>query len=122
MTPMEGPQQQVPVSVRFALHAGDRDPYEVVDDAFLPLLVTRAGGGAAPTEGQALQLEGAEVSAVVRVADALHVRVFNPTAERTTVRIAGRHGWLIDLRGRPLVPFEGTFDLAPWQIATAAIT
>ena len=122
MTPMEGPQQQGRVSVAFALHVGDRDPYEVVDDAFVPLLVTQAGGGSAPTDGEALRITGAEVSAVVRVGGALHVRVFNPTADAATVRVDGRQGWLVDLRGRPLEPFEGSFTLRPWGIATAALT
>ena len=36
----------------------------------------------------------------------------------TTVTIDGRAGWLLDLRGRPVQPFEGSFDLSPWQIAT----
>jgi hypothetical protein len=121
LTPMEGPQQQGPVSARFALHVGDRDPYAVVDDAFLPLLVTRAGGGPRPVVGTALDVSGAEVSAVVRHAGALHVRVHNPSAEPTTVVVAGRRGWLVDLRGRPLAPFEERFPLGPWAIATAAL-
>jgi mannosylglycerate hydrolase len=121
LTPMEGPQQQGQVSARFALHVGERDPYAVVDDAFLPLLVTRAGGGTRPSAGSALQVTGAEVSAVVRVAGALHVRVHNPSPEPTTVAIDGRRGWLVDLRGRPLAPFEGSFALGPWAIATAAL-
>jgi len=65
---------------------------------------------------------GAEVSAIVRRAGALEVRVFNPSASPTTVDLDGRSGWLIDLRGRPLEPFEGGFALRPWAIATARIT
>ena len=123
LTAMEGPQQQTRVSASFAVHAGDRDPFSVVDDAFLPLLVTRGGGSDATgaETGQALSVTGAEVSAIVREAGQLRVRVFNPTAEPTTVTIDGRHGWLVDLRGRPVAPFEGTFPLAPWQLATAAL-
>jgi alpha-mannosidase len=124
LTPMEGPQSQGAAATTFAVHVGgDRDPYAVVDDAFLPLLVTRGGGAGAPgtTSGQALSVTGAEVSAVLREAGQLHVRVFNPTAAPTTVTIDGRRGWLLDLRGGPLRPFESTFDLAPWQIATAAL-
>jgi hypothetical protein len=124
LTPMEGPQQQTRVSASFAIHVGDRDPYAIVDDAFLTLLVTRGGGAGAPgpDAGHALSVTGAEVSAIVREAGQLHVRVFNPTDEATTVTIDGRQGWLIDLRGRPITPFEGTFDLSPWQIATATLT
>jgi hypothetical protein len=123
LTPMEGPQSQGRAEARFAVHTGGRDPYAVVDDAFLPLLVTRGGGVGAPggPTGQALSVTGAEVSAVFREAGQLHVRVVNPSAEPATVTIEGRRGWLLDLRGRPLRPFEGTFELAPWQIATAAL-
>ena len=92
----------------------------MVDDLSLPLQVTRGGGEAATgaLTGQALSISGAEVSAIVREAGQLVVRVFNPSAEPATVRIDGREGWLLDLRGRPLQPFEGSFDLKPWQIAT----
>ncbi|MFZ6004750.1 MAG: alpha-mannosidase [Actinomycetota bacterium] len=121
LTAMEGPQQQGPVSATFAIHLGDRDPFAVVDDAFLPLLVTRAGNGSQPGSGQALSVSGAEVSAVVRDAGSIHVRVFNPTDRDATVAIDGQRGWLLDLRGRPLRPFEGAFSLGPWQIATAAL-
>ncbi len=121
MTPMEGPQQQGPVSASFALHLGDRNPYAVADDVLVPLLATRAGSGSGPADGQALSVSGAEVSAVVREGGALHVRVFNPTDDPAQVAIEGRHGWLVDLRGRPVAPFEGTFELEPWAIATAAL-
>jgi hypothetical protein len=120
LTPMEGPQSQHRVEARFALHLGGRDPYAVVDDLSLPLQVSRGGGAAAtgPSTGQALAVAGAEVSALVRDAGQLVVRLFNPRPTATTVTIEGRAGWLVDLRGRPLQPFEGTFDLNPWQIAT----
>ena len=121
LTPMEGPQQQGPVEASFAVHVGERDPYALVDDAFLPLLVTRGGNSSGPPAGQALAVTGAEVSAVVREAGALHVRVFNPSDAPTTVTFEGRQGWLLDLRGRPLRSFEGSVELAPWQIATAAL-
>lgn len=123
LTPMEGPQSQGPAVATFAVHVGGRDPYAVVDDAFLPLLVTRGGGTGATgtTSGQVLSVTGAEVSAVVREGGQLLVRVFNPTAAPATVTIDGRRGWLLDLRGRPLRPFESAFDLGPWQIATAAL-
>ncbi len=122
LTPMEGPQVQGPMTARFALHVGARNPYELVEEAFVPLLVTRAGGGDLSRCGQALSIMGAEVSAVVRVAGAVRVRVFNPTAAASTVRIDERAGWLVDLRGRPVAPFEGSFELAPFQIATAALS
>jgi hypothetical protein len=123
LTPMEGPQSQHRVEARFAVHVGARDPYALADDATLPLQVTRGGGdgGSRPADGQVLPIGGAEVSAITREAGGLHVRLFNPSPTAATVTIEGRHGWLLDLRGRPLRPFEGTFDLGPWQVATAAL-
>jgi alpha-mannosidase len=122
LTPLEGPQQQGRVEARLALHVGDRDPYAVVDDAFLPLAVTRAGHGARSRNDRALDISGAEVSAVVRDAQgALQVRVFNPSAEPTTVLLPGRQGALVDLRGRIVGGFDGSFALRPWGIATAVL-
>jgi hypothetical protein len=31
---------------------------------------------------------------------------------------APARGWVIDLAGRPVAPFEGQIELRPWQIAT----
>ena len=125
-TSMEGPQLQKPIAVCYALAVGeDVDAYALVEDAFVPLLVTRAGGGSGdqPESGQALSVHGAQVSAVRRsAAGALEVRVFNPTADVTTVTIDGRTGWLIDLRGRPVEAFAGSFELAPHAIATAMLS
>jgi alpha-mannosidase len=114
---MLGPQQ-----LRYAVHSGGRDPYAVVDDAQLALLVARPrGGDPAGEEGGALSLEGAEVSALTRANRRLEVRVFNPTPAPTTVSIEGRQGWLVDLRGRTVGSFEGSFELRPWGIATAVL-
>jgi hypothetical protein len=74
-----------------------------------------------PATGTGLAVEGAVVSATVRDGDALVVRVVNPTDEPTEVRLGDRAGWLVDLRGRPLEPFEGTFTLRPRGVATASI-
>jgi hypothetical protein len=120
--PADAAQMVGPVCVRSALHIGDADPYALVDDAFLPLeRVQSGGGGTRPPRGSALTIEGAEVSAIVRRAGALELRVFNPTAVETRVDLGGRSGWLIDLRGRPLEPFDGGFALRPWGIATARL-
>jgi alpha-mannosidase len=117
---MEGPQMIGPVEARYALHVGDRDPYEIVEDAFVPLAVVRAeGGGSRPVAGTALTVEGAKVSALRRVPGGLELRVFNPSPEPTQVVVGDRSGWLIDLRGRPIAPFDGGFPLGPHAIATA---
>jgi mannosylglycerate hydrolase len=121
----EGSQMLGRHVLRYGLQMGDEPSaaYRAVDDAFLPLLVTRApGGGDRPDRGEALSVAGAEVSAVVRESGQLVVRVFNPSDEPTTVRIDGRQGWLVDLRGRPLEPFESEFALGPWAIATIRLS
>jgi mannosylglycerate hydrolase len=122
--PLEGPQLQGPVVVRYGVAVGaDADPYELVDAAFLPLQVVQApGGGNRPASGRELGVEGgAQVSALRRAPGGLELRVFNPGSVATTVTVEGRKGWLVDLRGRPLVPFEGSFDLPPGRIATARV-
>ena len=86
-----------------------------------PLLVTRAGGGNRPADGQALDVDGAAVSSLRHVAGRIELRVFNPSDDITTVTLDGRSGWLVDLRGRALEPFTGTFELGPWRIATAVL-
>lgn len=121
--PLEGPRLLGPVDVRYGVCVGDDvDPYALVDDAFLPLeVVPTDGGGRRPASGSALALDGAEVSAVVRRGGALEVRVYNPRPEATVVRMPGRAGWLVDLRGEVVEPFEGEFPLRPFGIATARI-
>jgi mannosylglycerate hydrolase len=139
LTPMEGPQLQQPLTLRYAVATGELDPYALADDVLVPLVVARppgasrgmgpapppaadAGAGAGPDAGSALTVEGAEVSAVVRDGGTLVVRLFNPRPAATTVTIEGRSGWLVDLRGRPEQPFEGSFELRPWGLVTAALT
>ena len=134
---LEGPQLQKRLTRRYAVAVGDVDPFALADEVLVPLQVVEPsqgaelsepsdgpGGSAAdlPAAGSALAVEGAVVSAVVREGGALIVRVFNPHDEPAEVHIDGRHGWLVDLRGRPLAPFEGSFTLRPWGIATAALS
>jgi hypothetical protein len=37
------------------------------------------------------------------------------------VTLPGHSGWLVNLRGYPERPFEGSFDLRPFGIATARL-
>jgi hypothetical protein len=120
--PADGAQLQGPVRAQYLVHAGDADPYALVDDLLHPLAVTRARGGRRSTEGQALDVDGAVVSSLRQVAGRLEVRVFNPSSDITVVSIDGRSGWLVDLRGRALEPFAGSFELGPWRIATAVLS
>ena len=127
---VEGPQMAGPHQVRYAVQTGEADPYALVDDAFLPLVLVDPGRIAGMADrpagpessGQALGVSGAEVSSVMRTGGGqLVVRVWNPSDRPTTVVIEGRQGWLVDLRGHPVEPFEGRFELAPWRIATATL-
>ena len=129
--PVEGAQLQGPVVRRYAVAVGDVDPWALADEAFAALeAVWGTGRGPRPPVGSALRVEGAQVSALRRVAGGLELRVFNPTAAETTVAVPGHTGWLVDLRGRPLgsghegqapEPFDGSFLLRPWGIATARL-
>jgi hypothetical protein len=142
LTPVEGAQLQRVVTVSYAVALGDVDPYALADDVLVPLVVAEDGPalaashgtvrGATPTGGDGarprgrrsgtpLAVSGAEVSAVRREGSTLVVRVFNPTGGTTTVTVEGRSGWLVDLRGRPLTPFDGSIELRPHGIATLAM-
>ncbi len=120
---VEGPQMLGRQTLRYCLHVGDRDPYELADQAWVPLEVVRGlGSGDRGPTGTLLSVTGAEVSAVQRVAGSLEVRVFSPSSGETIVRVEGRSGWLVDLRGRPVAPFDGSFSLPPWAVATARLS
>ena len=129
LTPVEGLQlvgERIEARYAIALDGGavgDVDPWALADDVLLPLeVVGSLGGGWRPSEGTALEVGGAEVTAVRRQAGLLEVRVFNPTGHTVTVTTGTRSGWLVDLRGQPQQPFEGSFDLRPHGIATARLT
>jgi hypothetical protein len=120
--PLEGPQMQGPLSVRYAIHGGGRDPYRLADEVWVPLeVVSGAGLVDGPERGSALTVGGAEVSALQVVEDRIEIRVFNPRPEPATVVVEGRSGWLVDLRGARQERFEGWFSLRPWGIVTARL-
>ena len=123
LTPVDGLQMAGRrITLSYALAVRHDDPYALADDVLLPLdVVAASGGGTRPARGSALGIEGAQVSALHRVAGAAEVRVFNPTPYPTTVTIHGHSGWLVDLRGYPEQPFEGSFALRPFGIATARL-
>jgi hypothetical protein len=110
------------ITLAYALALGHDDAYALADDVLLPFeIVSAPGGGARPASGSALGIEGAQVSAVRRVGGVLEVRVFNPTPRPSRVTLPGHSGWLVNLRGYPEAPFEGSFDLRPFGIATARL-
>ena len=141
--PSAAAQLQGPLKMRYAVHVGDDNPYALVDEAFLPLIV--AGTGAlddaeetqsptAPSVHQVdtnvraeslLDVKGAEVSALHRSSDdpdTLVLRVFNPTSATTTLTVKGRTGTLVNLRGEGDEPFDGSCEIAPWAIQTVHLT
>jgi hypothetical protein len=123
LTPVEGLQMRGKrVTLRYALALDCDDPYALADDLLLPLETTASlGGGTRPASGSELTVHGAEVSALQRVGGVLELRVFNPTPAPTVVSVPGRAGWLVDLRGYPTEPFEGSFELRAFGIATARL-
>jgi mannosylglycerate hydrolase len=123
LTPVEGLQMRgKTVTLHYALEVDCADPYALADDVLLPLeTVASLGGGDRAASGHMLAVHGAQVSALHRVGGVLEVRVFNPTDTPAVVSFAGRSGWLVDLRGYPVAPFEATFELRPFGIATARL-
>lgn len=124
LTPVEGLQMvDRRVTLRYAIVVGNVDPWALADDVLLPLEVIDApGGGNWPTRSSALELTGAVVSAIRRHEGLLQVRLFNPHDEPRRVSFAKRSGWVVDLRGAPLAPFDESFELRGHGIATVRVT
>ncbi|MER3452693.1 MAG: hypothetical protein C4344_03190 [Acidimicrobiia bacterium] len=122
--PVAGAQMLGPLTLRYAFCLDPTaDPYALVDDAFLPLrALSSPGGGTREPEGTALTVAGAEVSALRRVPGGLELRVFNPRPVPTDLHVPKRSGWVVDLRGRPLEPFEDSRPLRPFEICTLVLT
>jgi len=128
--PLEGPQLQVPQRAEYALmlHAGDwraADCYGAADAFLVPLERARVAphtNGNRAAQGAVLRVDGAEVSAVQRVPGGLAVRVFRTAADagRVAIELDGvpARGFVVDLRGRPVVAFEGELELRPFEIAS----
>lgn len=116
--------------VSFVLHVGGRDPYAVADEAFTPLLTARFPGGSGlgdpAASGQALSVEGAEVSALRRRPDGrLELRVVETAGADATVTVSrdatAVTGHTTDLAGTEQSTFDGTLQLRPHQIQTLAL-
>lgn len=126
-TPTPDAQMLGDHELRLALHVGGRDPYAVADEAFTPILTARFPGGEGlgdpDASGQALDVRGAEVTAVTTRPDGrVEVRVVNTADEPATLTIADRTGERTDLRGEPTGDrFDGTLALRPREIATVAL-
>lgn len=134
---LEGPQLQGRRTLRYAVALDADDPYALAEEAFCDLpVVASLGGGSFALEASLLSVSGAELSALRRVGGGvLEMRVFNPSGDTRFVEVrAGTgptpdpdsrqvpvRGQLVDLRGRHLAGFEGSFELGPHRIATARL-
>jgi len=133
LDPLEGPQLQGRHVVDYALlpHRGDwrsARVHDAADEFLVPLERVRAGGVAGasrPPAGRVLRVEGAEVSAVVREAGWLVLRIFNASPKSSVATVehdeSPARGWRVDLLGRPNDTFEGSVELRPWEIATLRV-
>jgi len=107
------------IRASYAVAVADVDPFAMAEAVLLPLeVVTGPGGGWRPADGRALQIDGAPVTAVRRRAGGIEVRLHNPRPEPATVNLGDRHGWLVDLLGRPQEPVAASLTVAPGAIAT----
>jgi hypothetical protein len=119
---VDGPQLLGPLELRYGVALGEGDPYALADDAWLPLEALDApGGGELGASGSLLEVSGGQISSLRRVDGLLELRVFNPTEAPARINLAGRHGWLVDLRGQAVEAFSDGFDLRPWGLATARL-
>ena len=109
------------ITTNYALMIDCNDPYEFMDDVFLPFEVIDAKGDGYRTEyGQLLELHlgTAKVSALKRSGESIELRLFNPTSNPTHISIDGYTGEIVDLTGKVLDSFSGYVDLRPFGIIT----
>ncbi len=122
LTEVEGLQLQGKrITANYALMIDCNDPYEFMDNVFLPLEVLYSeGGGYRPECGQFLKLHtgAAKVSALRRSSGYMELRLFNPTGNTTYINIDGHTGEVVDLAGKVLSTFNGSTDLRPFGIVT----
>jgi len=133
---LEGPEMLGSLCVNYAVTTASIDPYELVDDAFLPLIVVPSlGGGEREPAGALVEISGAELSSLRRVGpDLVEVRAFNPRATPSVLQVcrpvekAGEPssravvGSQVDLRGRAIGRFGGTLPLGPFEIVTLRLS
>jgi 2-O-(6-phospho-alpha-D-mannosyl)-D-glycerate hydrolase len=131
--PVEGAQLPGLRRVSYAVmpHRGDwraADCYGAADAFLVPLERARVPATTTrrlPKTGQRLAVEGAEVSALLRNTSALVLRLFRTAPDDGTVTVdldgTPARGWIVDLRGAPIAPFEGAVTMRPWEIVTLQI-
>jgi alpha-mannosidase len=131
---LDGAQLQRPLAVDYAIvvHRGgvhDVDLPGAADDVLVPMERVRGGGwpGAhEPARGRRLEVDGAEVTAVLRDPHGgLVVRAVNLRPEATVLTVARDDspmgGEVVDLTGATLAPFRGRVELGPWELVTVRL-
>jgi hypothetical protein len=109
------------ITLAYALALGHDDPYALADDVLLPFEVVSAlGGGAVPPRERARHRGGAGERAAPGGRGPRGPRLQSHPSP-STVTLPGHSGWLVNLRGYPERPFEGSFELRPFGIATARL-
>ena len=100
------------------------DPYALADDVLLPLEPVQSLGRWHRARPRAAhwRSHGAEVErAPPRRRRARGPGLQPDPDDDRRWSFPGRAGWLVDLRGYPQEPFEGSFELRPFGIATARL-
>ena len=120
---LEGAQVRKTLTLRYVLALdADLDPYELADRAWSPLVVAQSeGGGDLAAGGSHLEVQGLAVDALQREGDAVVLRGHEPAGRPGELRLPGRTGTLVDLRGREVGTFEGAMALRPHQIVTVRL-
>ena len=123
MDALEGPQMLGPVDVPYALAVADVDPYALADDVLRPApgvgLVRWRRPPRPRHRADRRRRRGVVGPPECRCARGAGVQPDGPDDDGRDC--PGRSGWLVDLRGRPVAPFEGAFPLRPHGIATARL-
>jgi alpha-mannosidase len=131
LDPLEGPQLQRRLALDYAVvpHRGGWQAAGLpaaADDFLVPLERVRGGGwpgATGPATGRALQVDGAEVSALLRdETGALTLRVVNLSPHPGVVTVTrddeAVDGDVVDLTGAVQAEFTGRAPLRPWEILT----
>jgi hypothetical protein len=134
---LEGAQTLRPLSLRYAIRLDGAgapvDPYALADHVWNPLLAATApGGGDLGDRGSMLAVDddggrgvrdGAlDVDAVLRdAAGRLVVRAHATGDGGAVLALPGRHGAVVDLRGRELDTFTGHLEVDPHRIVTVRL-
>ena len=116
---MPGPQ-----AFTYAVALDCADPWSLAETLWSPLIALRAhGGGPLADSGSRLDVDAgsAVVSSLRRNDGQVELRVFNPGNTDTRVRIPGGSGTLVDLDGREIEDWDGSFPLGGWKFATARL-